>query len=132
MIYELLVGQSPFHTLDDDFKKLYSRISEGIYEIPEFVPPEATDIIQKLLKINPQQRLGCNGIKEIKEHPFFDGINWEEMLKNNKKGPLNVKYEKEEIKLRALNVNFDEIVGVDKQIELDNFSFNETARSTPN
>jgi hypothetical protein len=51
------------------------------------------------------------------------------MLRNNRKGPLVVKYEKEEIKLRALNVNLDDLIADDNQFELDNFSFNEMTKS---
>jgi len=27
---------------------------------------------------NPMARLGANGATEIKNHPFFDGIDWKE------------------------------------------------------
>ena len=35
--------------------------------------PEAKDLIQKLLVIEPEKRLGYQNIKKIKEHQFFDG-----------------------------------------------------------
>ncbi len=101
------------------------KISQGLYEIPKDISPNAADLIQKLLIVDPTQRLGCNGVQEIREHPFFSNINWGDLLRNNKKGPLNVTYAKDEMKLRALNVNLDELISDDKTIELDNFSFNE-------
>jgi serine/threonine-protein kinase RIM15 len=33
-------------------------------------------LITKLLNPDPEQRLGCNGASEIKDHPFFSEINW--------------------------------------------------------
>ena len=42
----------------------------------------ARDLILKLLNRNPQKRLGA-GVRdseEIKEHPFFDGVNWDDVI----------------------------------------------------
>ena len=36
----------------------------------------------------PHKRLGCNGIKEIKEHSWFKNINWEELLNKQMKSPF--------------------------------------------
>lgn len=37
----------------------------------------ARQLIHALLKRDPESRLGSNGgSNEIKEHPFFKGINW--------------------------------------------------------
>ena len=43
--------------------------------------PVAKDILQKLLVQDPAQRLGYgpNGIKDIKDHQFFTGIDWAAM-----------------------------------------------------
>ena len=35
--------------------------------------PEAKDFIEKLLSMNPQERLGANGVTEIQTHPWFKG-----------------------------------------------------------
>ena len=32
--------------------------------------------IEALLELDPKKRLGANSINEIKNHPFFAGINW--------------------------------------------------------
>ena len=37
--------------------------------------PQATDLIIRLVR-DPKDRLGKNGVHEIKNHPFFDGVNW--------------------------------------------------------
>jgi serine/threonine-protein kinase RIM15 len=38
--------------------------------------PDAKDLISKLMIRNPMTRLGFNGAQEIKDHPFFAGVNW--------------------------------------------------------
>ena len=44
--------------------------------------PDARDFLDKLLQRDPKKRLGSvNGIKDIKEHPFFEGINWKHLMR---------------------------------------------------
>jgi len=33
-----------------------------------------------LLTLNPEERLGANGAREVKKHPFFEEINWDTIL----------------------------------------------------
>ena len=49
---------------------------------------ESGDLINKLLYRKPHKRLGCNGIKEIKDHSWFKHINWEELMNKNMKSPF--------------------------------------------
>jgi len=49
---------------------------------------ESGDLINKLLYRKPYKRLGANGIKEIKEHPWFKNINWEELFNKKLKSPF--------------------------------------------
>ena len=44
--------------------------------------PDAYDLLEKLLKFDPQSRIGCGGqgAQEIKEHPFFASIDWTQIL----------------------------------------------------
>jgi serine/threonine protein kinase len=46
-------------------------------EDPEEIPPDARNLIERLLESDPQKRLGTQGAEEIKKHPFFNGIAWE-------------------------------------------------------
>ncbi len=39
---------------------------------------EAQDLIERLIT-NPIERLGVNGVWEIKAHPFFAGIKWKKI-----------------------------------------------------
>jgi len=42
---------------------------------------QCNDILQKLLIKNKDKRLGKKGAHEIKNHPWFSEINWEDILK---------------------------------------------------
>ena len=83
LIYEMLVGYSPF--------KMKKGEQLNIEKYKEPVPlynhftPEAKMIITDLLVVEPNKSLGygSNGTENIKKHPFFKKINWEELY--NKK-----------------------------------------------
>lgn len=45
------------------------------------VQPEAKDIITALLQQSPRDRLGTGGSHEVKEHPYFYGVNWNSLLR---------------------------------------------------
>nr|GMD50662.1 serine/threonine-protein kinase D6PKL2-like [Ipomoea batatas] len=76
-IYELLYGTTPFRGLEDDFT--LSNIVARCLDFPKdpVVPGAAKDLITKLLIKDPTQRMGSTmGATSIKQHPFFDGVNW--------------------------------------------------------
>jgi hypothetical protein len=40
--------------------------------------PAATDILKRMM-CESERRLGVHGVDEIKSHPFFDDLDWEEI-----------------------------------------------------
>jgi hypothetical protein len=54
------------------------------------VHSQLKDLVDKLLKFSPKDRLGANSWSEIKEHPFFkaDGFDWHQLETKNMKSPL--------------------------------------------
>ena len=42
----------------------------------------------RLLEKNPRNRLGNNGAEEIKNHPWFDKVNWNALLNKSIKSPF--------------------------------------------
>jgi serine/threonine protein kinase len=50
-----------------------SRLTLDTSNPDEKISEETKDIIEKLLELNPNQRLGKAGVEEIKAHPFFKG-----------------------------------------------------------
>ena len=77
VMYEMLTGRIPFPI------KKGVKLSLNAYEnevlFPNFVYNEAKDLIKKFLILDPNKRLGSGpkGTENIKKHPFFKGINWE-------------------------------------------------------
>ena len=76
ILYECLYGEPPFH--GETEKETYQNILSGVIyfdeDEEEEVSEDAKDLIQKLLKIYPENRLGANGIEDIFNHPFFSDI----------------------------------------------------------
>ncbi|XP_023783474.1 ribosomal protein S6 kinase alpha-5 isoform X2 [Cyanistes caeruleus] len=83
LMYELLTGASPF-TVDGE-KNSQAEISRRILKSEPPYPQEMSalskDIIQQLLMKDPKKRLGCGptDADEIKQHPFFQNMNWEDL-----------------------------------------------------
>jgi len=57
--------------------------AEGVeWPEEEFAPPDdAQDLINLLLQHNSVERLGSGGAHEVKDHVFFDGIDWQGLLR---------------------------------------------------
>ncbi|KZV55290.1 Kinase superfamily protein [Dorcoceras hygrometricum] len=76
-IYELLYGVTPFKGTDNEFT--LSNILTRDLKFPKdsSVPPSAKDLIIQLLNKDPSKRMGSTmGATALKQHPFFDGVNW--------------------------------------------------------
>ncbi|KAK5857733.1 hypothetical protein PBY51_010958 [Eleginops maclovinus] len=83
LMYELLTGGSPF-TVDGDENShtdIAKRISKKDPPFPKDMGPLAKDLIQRLLIKDPKKRLGSgpNGAENVKKHPFYQKINWEDL-----------------------------------------------------
>jgi len=80
LIYEMLVGKSPFYNNYHDTKKIFEDIqtAEIGFDPSLNISSEAQDLISKLLTKNPAQRLGSNSSEEIKGHAWFSDINWKD------------------------------------------------------
>uniref|UniRef100_A0A3Q3ERK1 non-specific serine/threonine protein kinase n=1 Tax=Labrus bergylta TaxID=56723 RepID=A0A3Q3ERK1_9LABR len=86
LMYELLTGGSPF-TVDGDEN---SRISKKDPPFPKDMGPLAKDLIQRLLIKDPKKRLGSgsNGAENVKKHPFYQKINWEDLAAKKVPAPF--------------------------------------------
>lgn len=87
LIYEMTVGMPPYFT--NNRKILFENIKKGPLKLPMFLSNEICDLIMKLLQRTPQKRLGAGkgDADEVKKHPWFAKINWNETLKRGLKPP---------------------------------------------
>ena len=84
MIYRCLCGKKPFQRKSDKNRKRHrksSALDRNVIEMePEFSPhyfsPKARSILKGLMAKNPPTRLGYYSINDIKEHPWFDQIDF--------------------------------------------------------
>ncbi|GAM23745.1 hypothetical protein SAMD00019534_069200 [Acytostelium subglobosum LB1] len=74
LLFQLITGKLPFKGLSDyyTFQLIMSR--EMVFP-PDF-DPDAQDLIDRLLTLDPFRR---PTIEEIKSHPFFKSINWNDI-----------------------------------------------------
>lgn len=76
-LYELLFGRTPFKGSGNE-----DTLSNVVWQSLKFpedpaVSFSARDLIMVLLEKDPVNRLGSvTGANEIKQHPFFEGVNW--------------------------------------------------------
>lgn len=56
-------------------------------EISDDLSDEVVDLLENLLHKNPLKRLGRNGSAEIKSHPWFKNVNWQDVLDRKVKMP---------------------------------------------
>ena len=104
LIYKLLTGHvpesvgvnndnnefDPFSRKSKDEEIAKKPDSKPIVNInfPEYLSDDAIDLIKQLFNIDPVTRLGCNGVEEVRKHPFFKNIEWEELISGTLKPPF--------------------------------------------
>uniref|UniRef100_A0A8C1T4M5 protein kinase C n=1 Tax=Cyprinus carpio TaxID=7962 RepID=A0A8C1T4M5_CYPCA len=80
LIYEMLVGESPFP--GDDEEEVFDSIVNDEVRYPRFLSSEAIGIMRRLLRRNPERRLGSSekDAEDVKKQPFFRNMDWEALL----------------------------------------------------
>ncbi|CAK9291599.1 unnamed protein product [Gordionus sp. m RMFG-2023] len=88
LIFEMLVGESPFP--GDDEEEVFDSIVHDEVRYPRFVSTESISIMRKLLRRDPLKRLGSseNDAEEVKCQPFFRDIDWANLLARKIKPPF--------------------------------------------
>ncbi|KAM7012050.1 microtubule-associated serine/threonine-protein kinase 3 isoform 4-T4 [Tautogolabrus adspersus] len=82
ILYEFLVGCVPF--FGDTPEELFGQVVSDEIIWPEgddALPTEAQDMITRLLRQTPLDRLGTGGASDVKHHPFFLGLDWNGLLR---------------------------------------------------
>jgi serine/threonine protein kinase len=86
ILYRMLTGKLPYPTNRNNEVKVFLIKCEIRISKRRFTP-EAYDFLSRMLTKDPTQRLGANGIDEIKNHEFFKGIDWDRLERKAIKPP---------------------------------------------
>ncbi|KAJ9062679.1 Protein kinase, variant 4 [Entomophthora muscae] len=66
ILFVMLCGRLPF---DDEYiPYLFKKITEGLYDIPQYVSNDARQLLSSMLVVDPLQRIT---IQEVRQHPWF-------------------------------------------------------------
>ncbi|XP_067157268.1 microtubule-associated serine/threonine-protein kinase 2 isoform X1 [Apteryx mantelli] len=82
ILYEFLVGCVPF--FGDTPEELFGQVISDEIAWPDgddALPPDAQDLISKLLRQNPLERIGTGSAFEVKQHRFFKDLDWNGLLR---------------------------------------------------
>ncbi|XP_023033680.2 serine/threonine-protein kinase N isoform X3 [Drosophila willistoni] len=88
LIFEMLVGESPFP--GDDEEEVFDSIVNDEVRYPRFLSLEAIAVMRRLLRKNPERRLGSSerDAEDVKKQAFFRSIVWDDLLLRKVKPPF--------------------------------------------
>ncbi|XP_022903387.2 ribosomal protein S6 kinase beta-1 [Onthophagus taurus] len=88
LMFDMLTGAPPFTA--DSRKKTIEKILKGKLNLPPYLTSDAKDLVRKLLKRQVSMRLGSppGDAHDVKTHPFFKHISWDDVLKRKLEPPF--------------------------------------------
>ena len=118
--YELMLSQRPY-----DFKNrkeareqiLAKEVKITNKKLKEGWSKDFMDFINELIKRKPEDRLGKNGIDEIKKHPWLKYFNWKDLYLMKIKAPF---IPPESDNFDSKYCNMEEIISEEEQIKYKN------------
>ena len=97
VLYEFMCGPLPFgNDAGDDQLVIFRDILTGKLHFPEYVDDApAMELMKRLLCRTPELRIGCSlrGLTEIKEHTFFSGFSYDQLIGRLYRAPLEPTHE---------------------------------------
>jgi len=111
LLYEMIAGQSAFYVAGTDQASLFKRIVMVKYRLTHEFNADAKDLIGSILVRRSANRLGKlrGGTDDIKDHPFFDTIDFKKLCKKEIPAPW-----KPAIKDALDTSNFDDFSSEEK------------------
>jgi protein-serine/threonine kinase len=79
LVYNMIVGKAPFY--DTNRKQLWENIRTAPLVIPPDVPMDAASFIDQTMKRTPSERLGANATVDVQKHVFFEGTDFDALLR---------------------------------------------------
>jgi len=86
LLFEMISGLPPFY--DRNRERMYKKILAADMRFPAHMSAEAKSICRGMLTREPVQRLGYRGAQEIKAHPFFAPLNFDDVLAKKVEPPF--------------------------------------------
>jgi serine/threonine protein kinase len=86
LLFTLLVGIPPFYCTSRD--RLLANIKSGELKIPLHLPEAAAALICATMCRDPMQRLGADDTTLVKAHGFYQGMDWDALLRRELPVPM--------------------------------------------
>ena len=89
LLFEMIYGSPPFYNRDHEkmFQDIVNR--ELFFDTSKVDPSDnCKNLIYSLLKKDPMKRIGSKDELEIKNHPWFESINWLALENKKLKAPF--------------------------------------------
>lgn len=95
LVYEMLVGESPFP--GDDEEEVFDAIVNDEVRYPRHLSVEAISLMRRLLRRTPERRLGASeaDAEDVMRHQFFRRLNWDHLLTKKLRPPFVPKVQSE-------------------------------------
>ena len=78
IFYQMMANKPPFKGSNE--YQTFQRVMKGELTIPDYFPADLSDLIRKILLLDPDQRLGADGNWDAyRNHVFFKGFDWKEL-----------------------------------------------------
>jgi serine/threonine protein kinase len=72
----MLVGFPPFYSNSMNRQELFERIKFAGPKYPRYLSSASKSFMSDLLKKDPSKRLGSKTTDDVKNHPWFAGVDW--------------------------------------------------------
>ncbi|CAM6004070.1 unnamed protein product, partial [Sphagnum balticum] len=92
LLFFMLQNELPFGSWRDNELDIFAKIARRQLVFPSSLSGKVVDLIDKLLVVDESKRLGCGsqGVDEIKDHPWFNGVDWDALLDCRVEPPLEI------------------------------------------
>mmetsp|Transcript_27281 Transcript_27281/g.49024 ORF Transcript_27281/g.49024 Transcript_27281/m.49024 type:complete len:408 (+) Transcript_27281:300-1523(+) len=118
VLFAMVCGYLPFE--DPNSSVLYQKIMNGTYKCPKFISVEVNDLINRILEVNPNNRIS---VERIKEHV------WYRQVTQNFSYGIDLSEQRDQIDLKVLHrlAEHDIDIEATKQAIEDNQYTSDTA-----
>ncbi|XP_075715975.1 protein kinase C delta type-like [Rhinoderma darwinii] len=118
-LYKMSSGWHPFYGTTKELMNYAVNTKTPSY--PEYLTPETVQILKGLLNKNNHRRLGVKG--NIREHPFFSAVNWNDMENRTAVPPEILVSVPEDLNVTSTLCYMEEPYSIKSQKLFEDFSF---------